>query len=128
MQAELAAVQTVPVNGEFKVDGDNVIKTSQRQIDHGHVQFSLSADRRISWWKGIKVFNARGEMVSLLPTQDESRGPVDSPKFPAGNFGDKIKVEIWKAKFLGVHTCVGTVYFSTDECSGHNTNLAWQND
>ena len=129
MAAELAEVQTVPVEGEFKVDETNVIKTSQSRIEAGYVQFSLSAAANITWWKGIKVFDSKGAMISLLVTQDQDRGPKPSQTFMRSSFSeDKIKVEIWKAKFLGVHTHMATVYFKTAECVGKCTDLRWMND
>lgn len=120
--------QTIPVNGQFTVDGNNVIKTSQSDIENGYVQFTLQVSADITWWKGVKVFNGRGDMVSLLATQDDARGPVSSPKFPKSDFGNQIELEIWKAKALGVHVCVATVYVNMDACSGKNTELYWVND
>lgn len=118
-----------PVNGNFKVDGDHdTIETSQSSIDSGYVQFTLEDSSNITWWKGIKVFDSQNNMISLLAMQDQDHGPDSSKKFSLSQFNDSIKVELWKAKFLGIHCCVETAFFKQSECNGKNTTLFWQND
>jgi len=119
---------TIPVNGQFIVDGNNVIKTSQNDIEAGYVQFSLSVASNISWWKGIKIFDKTGNMVALISTQDNDRGPNSSRKMPLGDFGDQIRLEIWKAKGAGIHWNLDTVWVNLSECSGKNTLFYWVND
>jgi len=118
-----------PVNGTFKVDGDHdTIKTSQSSIDAGYVQFTLEDSPNITWWKGIKVFDSQNNMIALVAMQDQDHGPDSTKKFALSQFSEVIKVELWKAKFLGVHSCVGTAHFKQSECDGKNTTLFWQND
>ncbi len=123
------SVKTEPVNGTFKVDGNHdTIKTSQSKIGPGYVQFTLEDAPTITWWKGIKLFDSQNNMISLIAMQDQDHGPDSTKTFPVSQFGDTIKVELWKAKTFGIHCCVGTAFFNTSECGGHNTTLFWQND
>src|SRR5262245_22493863 len=121
-------MNTVPVNGSFTVDGNNVIRTSQDQIESIFIQFSLETAPAILWWKGVKIFDVNNQMISLLANEDRDHGPDLSPKFTLDRFGEQIKVEIWKAKLLGVHAHVATVFFQTIECFGKLTRLTWEND
>ena len=121
-------MSNTPVNGSFKVDGNDTINTSQSSINVGSVQFTLEDSPSITWWKGIKVFDAQNNMISLVAMQDKDHGPDSTKEFATSQFGDVIKVELWKAKFLGVHSCVGTTHFKKSDCDGKNTTLFWQND
>lgn len=118
----------VSVNGTFTVDGNNAINTSTSAVAAGFTQFSLETLPNITWWKGIKVQDNGGNEIVLLETQDASHGPVISPLLNMGEFGQEINVEIWKAKFAGVHTNMETVSFAANDCNGHNVTLTWQND
>jgi len=121
-------MSTTPVNGSFTVDGNNVIQTSQSGITAGYLQFSLATSDNITWWKGIKIFDGKNNMICLLATQDQDHGPDTSKQFNLGAFDDEIRVEIWKAKAFGVHTPMATVNFKTSDCNGKNTLLYWKND
>lgn len=117
----------VPVHGSFEVDG-NTITTTQSGVKAGFLQFSLSSAKNVTWWKGIKVFDNKNNMILLLETTDEDHGPKPSRDFNISDFDDLIKVEIWKAKFLGIHCCMSTVFFKKSECLGKNTLLNWENE
>lgn len=122
-------MKTEPVSGSFKVDGGHdTIVTSQSSIEKGFIQFTLEDSPSITWWKGLKIFDHQNNMISLIAMQDQDHGPDSTKKFNSAQFGDVIKVELWKAKFLGIHSCVGTAHFSKSECDGKNTTLFWQND
>ena len=121
-------MDSIPTNGSFTVDGNNVINTSASDIDTGFVQFTFATSPQITWWKGMKVQDNAGDEILLLETQDASHGPVYSQKFNMSSFGSQIAVEIWKAKTFGVHWNVGTVYLDAKQCNGHNITFTWQND
>lgn len=122
-------MKTTPVNGSFTVDGgSDKINTSQSNNEIGKIQFTLEDSPKITWWKGIKVFDAHNNMISLVAMQDHDHGPDSTKEFTTAQFSDVIRVELWKAKFLGVHTCVGTAHFKKSDCDGKNTTLFWQND
>src|SRR5262245_27102822 len=124
-------MNTVSVNDSFTVDGNNVITTVQdptAPVPATAVQFSFQTAPNIRWWKAIKIINASNQMVGLLANEEQDHGPELSQQLAFDQFGEQIKVEIWKAKALGIHTHVATVFFKTSDCSGKLTILTWEND
>lgn len=111
------------------VDGNNdrVLTNYEPKMDKNYVTFSFNVNQNITWWKGIKVYNDRGEMICLLSTQDNDKGPKYSKKFSTNNLG-KVKIEYWKAKAFGVHTHVGTEYIDLATLKDYNISFKWLND
>ena len=124
------SIETTNPTAPITVDGDNKITLSQTGASSGagYVQFSLSTASDVTWWKGIKVFNANNDNILLLSTQDGDHGPDLSKNISVGSFIDTIRVEIWKAKEFGIHRNVQTIFFSLADCDGKNTLFHWLND
>lgn len=120
-------METENVNGTIKVDA-NTITTSQNPIEAGVLSFSLESVKKVTWWKGLKIYDSENNMISLLSTTDQDHGPDTSKKFNAGDFDDTIKVEIWKAKGFGAHCCMKTALFKMTDCVGQNTLLLWKDE
>ena len=56
----------------------------------------------VRWWKGLRLVTTGGIQIGMSETQDDQhKGPAMS--LNVADIDDK-KIELWKAKFLGVHT------------------------
>ena len=106
------------------VDG-NEVQSSWIQSQSGKTELCLEASTNVSWWKGIKVFDAQGKNIGLMVTQDDSRlncMSFDNSKLAGG------KLEFWKAKGFGVHTHVETLALNHSNIDGKKVTLHWINE
>ncbi|MDF1699157.1 MAG: hypothetical protein P1U56_25105 [Saprospiraceae bacterium] len=71
---------------------------------------------------GTFKHNGNGEMICLLSTQDNDKGPKYSNKFKM-SYCSKVKIEYWKAKTFGVHTHVGTEYIDLETLKDYDTSF-----
>lgn len=129
VQPALPKMPPAVLSDVVTVDGnnDNVLTHYEPKMDRNHVTFSFEVNQNITWWKGIKVFNEDGDMICLLSTQDNDKGPKFSKRFSASYCG-KVKIEYWKAKAFGVHTHVGTEYIDLGTLRDYNIGFEWEND
>ena len=63
-------IPLVPIRPE-----DGVVFT-QTPGQPGQIRIAFSAAPNITWWKGLEVKIRDGDVVAVLETHDESRGPV----------------------------------------------------
>jgi hypothetical protein len=127
--AGVAAEVVPPLAGNtFQVDGNDGIIIRQVAIDPDSVEFALEVAPAITWWKGLKIYDRQGGMISLLATQDDDKGPKASGPLAVDRFGTRIEIEFLKAKLLGTHTEVGRVPFQLSDLRGFRTTFYWQND
>lgn len=110
----------------LNVDGNEVVETLD-PLSYGMVrQFEVyfSASDKVSWWKGIKIFDKNGKEY-LMTTQDNDRGPKKMT-FNVDDFGHEIKIEFWKAKVFGAHTLVRTYYVT--RLPAYRYTYKWMNE
>jgi hypothetical protein len=69
------------------------------------IEFVLTSEAggdQVRWWKGLRLVAPKDIQLGVSETQDDQHtGAV--MVIPATELGDK-KLQIWKAKFLGIHT------------------------
>jgi len=75
--------------------------------------FELSTSQNITWWKAIYVYADDGKLICSLTTQDGNHGPARCDFDQMHDCLFDYRIEIWKAKFAGVHTHVDTIPSST---------------
>jgi hypothetical protein len=127
--AEVAAKVPPPLAGRtFKVDGNDGIVVRQVPIGSDSVEFALEVAPAITWWKGLKIYDRQGDMISLLATQDGDKGPKSSGPLTSARFGPQIEIEFLKAKAFGAHTGVGRMPFSLADVRGFRTIFYWESD
>jgi len=76
--------------------------------------FEFTTLSNVTWWKALKVYTDSGELLCSLSTQDQHHGP-EQCNFAAEHKHDFLfgyRIEIWKAKFLGIHSHVDTIQSS----------------
>ncbi len=118
-----------PLTGmTFKVDDNDGIIVRQVPIGPDSVEFALEVAPTITWWKGLKIYDRQGEMISLLATQDDDKGPKASGPMTSDRFGPRIEIEFLKAKAFGVHTGVGRVPLQLSDVLGFRTTFYWESD
>jgi hypothetical protein len=126
---EVTAQVPPPLAGStFKVDGNDGIIVRQVPIGPNSVEFALEVAPTITWWKGLKIYDRQDDMISLLATQDDDKGPKASGPLPLDHFGPHIEIEFLKAKGFGVHTGVGRVPFALSDLRGFRTTFYWESD
>ena len=86
---------------------EDVIGCTVRNSNIGpdEIEFQLiSSESRVRWWKGIRVVT-RGEIqLGVSEFQDDVReGAI--LRFNVGQILPH-RLQFWKAKFLGIHTCM----------------------
>lgn len=126
---EVTAQVSPPLTGRtFKVDGNDGIIVRQVPIGPNSVEFVLEVAPTITWWKGLKIYDRQGDMISLLATQDDDKGPKASGPLDLDRFGPRIEIEFLKAKAFGVHTGVGRVSYPLSDVRGFRTTFYWESD
>lgn len=128
-EAQVTAQAPPPLMGRtFKVDGSDGIIVRQVPIGPDSVEFALEVAPTITWWKGLKIYDQQGDMISLLATQDGDKGPKSSGPLALARFGPNIEIEFLKAKAFGAHTGVGRMPFSLSDVRGFRTTFYWESD
>lgn len=112
----------------IKVDQEDFVTRHVNKIGlpQTAATFSLKNEGKENWWKGVKVFDRQGNVICLLETEGNRRGPVSSRNFDRSAFGRSVKVEIWKAKTLGVHTKMKTIYLNYKDIVGKETAFSFE--
>ena len=81
-----------------------------------------------TWWKGLQVYNKSGDFIGLLAAQENDHGWHYSSPIPSDSFGSTIKIELWKAGVLGVHTLGYTKEIQKSEVEGKTVWIDWARD
>lgn len=122
------AIEPVVLPDAIKVDKEDFVTrhVNKLGLSQTAATFSFKNEAKESWWKGVKVFDRQGNVICLLETEGNSRGPVYSRNFDRSAFSGRVKVEVWKAKTLGVHTKMATIYLSYDDIIGKETVFSFE--
>jgi hypothetical protein len=82
----------------------------------GSVSFRLCEAKPITWWKGFALFNGGTKLLDIGVENRPSNDAVkctDYHAVPLSSITVSSTVELWKAKFLGIHTRVKTLSLTT---------------
>jgi hypothetical protein len=96
-------------------------------VDPEFVEFGLSTDPHITWWKGIRAYTRDGHDIGLIAMQDADHGPRWMRVRFAALAGGRLEIE--KAKAFGVHTGMYELLF--DEMphgGGTRFTFGWHRD
>ncbi|CAE7552874.1 unnamed protein product [Symbiodinium natans] len=89
--------------GEFSSKGGGLVQWKAEPANVTSFELSTASD--ITWWKGLKVISDRGDTVCDLQMQDATHGPLRCvlPASEQHALLFSYKIELWKAKELGIH-------------------------
>lgn len=124
-------------NGSYtSADNDRISWSLDDSTDNSTVTLSLSTAPKLTWWKQLILRSNTGQVVCTVSTQDSNHGPKVC-KAPStgvvlpnqGTDGLSYRIELWKAKALGVHTLVDSwnaQFFG--ELGGRELGVTWETD
>jgi len=109
-----------------QIDQDAIVLRDEGLIGStSDVEFVLTADAMISWWKGLALVAGDGRQVELSETEGSTRRGRVFRFNVATHRADRL--ELKKAKVLGVHT--GMYFLRIDQMPatmlGHRWNFEW---
>jgi len=91
------------------------------------IEITLSTGYYVNWYKELVIFSGNTEKARLL-TKNDDHGPktimFKRDDFPSG----AIKLEFFKAGFLGVKTRAYTRYLDSHWCCGKTIHFLWQRE
>merc|ERR1711871_1489216 len=119
-------------NGTYKSkDGDAISwALVENSSKNSSTSFILTLSDNLTWWKGMYVYGDNGQKLCSLEVHDkmkESRCLLSPSSTHELIFS--YRIELWKAKILGVHTHVDTLsssYFGA--ILGDSVLFKWVND
>lgn len=82
----------------------------------GTMHFSLAADPAVTWWKGLKLFDApNGQVLNEVFTQDQNHGPnsIVHTSFGTSTSIYTAVLTLSKAKTFGIHTDMYNYYLNS---------------
>lgn len=90
--------------GELQDDHDIIVLSiTHNVVGVSGVRVSLGRASNVTWWKGFRLVNAQGQEIGgVFGGQDAD--PMTEHDYTVAQIGGAASLELWKAKFLGVHT------------------------
>lgn len=94
-----------PTNrGELQDDHDVIVASIARNVvGVSGVRITLSRAPNVTWWKGFALINAQGQPIRGIAGSQDADGGVERD-FSVAEVAGAVRLELWKAKLLGVHT------------------------
>ena len=125
----IAGKGTLPNPGVFRTRDNDTIRFSIQDGKAETIEICLQSIKSVTWWKGIKIFkDASWTEVGIIETVDAKHGP-SCMRIALSEFQDNAsRLELWKAKALGVHTDIGHYTFKPRQLSGKRLLFVWEKD
>jgi hypothetical protein len=126
-------VNSAPINETLKIDAakEVTVKTTDNlkhgKLDLGTIKIRMNTESGVTWWRGIKVFDSRGNAM-LIEKQDGKYLTSDALEVNRGRLGRTVKIELWKAKFLGAHTHMRTLTYDAERLNGRTLTITWNKE
>jgi len=118
-----------PPSGTFSISGDAAdgkVRVTTRSLPaKGRVRFEI--DSTVAWWNAIKIVDNRGIELWIELEAGQHLGN-QTIEVPISRFDSNVKVEFWKAKFLGVRTYMKTQTYATAAVDGRVVKFVWNGD
>ncbi len=126
-------VDSTPINDTLKIDVANevTVKTADNlkdgKLERGAIKINMNTAKGITWWRAIKVFDSRGN-VMLIEKQVGKYLTSDAIEIDRGRLASTVKIELWKAKFAGVHTHMKTLTYDSERLNGRTLTISWDKE
>jgi hypothetical protein len=85
-------------------------------VDPNFVEFGLSTEPHVTWWKGIRAYTRDGHDIGQIAMQDDDHGPRWMRVHVSHLAGGRLEIE--KAKAFGVHTGMYELLFDAMPLGG----------
>ena len=91
------------------------------------VRISVSRALNVTWWKGFRLVEANGKEIGGIFGGQDADYPAEHD-YSMADIAKAARLEIWKAKFLGVHTHTYTIADLTPLQPGTLIEFYWAQD
>lgn len=114
--------------GELQDDHDMIVLSVTRNVlGVSGIRVALGRAPNVTWWKGFRLVNAQGQEIGgIFGGQDAAS--ITEHDYSMAEVGSAARLELWKAKFLGVHTHTYTIGDLTPLTSGTVIEFLWVQD
>lgn len=113
---------------EMRDDHDLIVATiTHNVIGVSGVRISLQRAPNVTWWKGFRLVEANGKEIAGLFGGQDADAPTEHD-FTSADMARAARLEIWKAKLLGVHTLTYSLADLTPLQPGTVVELYWAQD
>lgn len=114
--------------GELQDDHDVIVLTVTRNVvGVSGVRIAMDRAVNVTWWKGFGLVDAQGQAIGgISGGQDAS--PVVERDYSMADVKRAARLELWKAKFLGVHTHVYSISDLAPLTPGTVIEFRWVQD
>lgn len=114
--------------GVLQDDHDMIVLSVTRNVlGVSGVRIALRRAQNVTWWKGFRLVNAQGQEIGgIFGGQDAD--PMNEHDYSMAEIGSAARLELWKAKFLGVHTHTYTIGDLTPLTYGTLIEFYWVQD
>lgn len=113
---------------ELQDDHDLIVLSVQNNvIGVSGVRISLIRAPHITWWKGFGLVDAQGRQIGgIFGGQDADH--VTEHDYSMAEVGQAVRLELWKAKGLGIHTHTYSIANLAPLAQGTVIELRWVQD
>lgn len=118
-------------SGFFYSADKDTLRWSVEDSETPGFELSVANNMTTGYWHGLKIKDDDGKEVCSFGMQDENHGPegCDLEGVSLNNFLFSYKIELWKAKTLGIHTYVDSIGVETlGPLYGKRSVLTWVDD
>lgn len=104
-----------------------VVSITRRVIGVSGVRISLQNATNVTWWKGFALVNAQGQPIGGV-VGGEGADQFTERDYTMAEVQSASRLQLWKAKFLGVHTHTYTIADLSPLTAGTVIEFRWVQD
>lgn len=113
---------------ELPDDHDVIVVSITRQVlGVSGVRISVQNATNVTWWKGFALVNALGQPIRGI-FGGEGADQFTERDYTMADVGSAARLQLWKAKFLGVHTHTYTIADLSPLTAGTVIEFRWVQD
>lgn len=118
-----------PTNrGELPDDHDVIVASITRNVvGVSGVRIALGRAPNVSWWKGFALINAQGQPIRGIAGGQDADAAAERD-YSVAEVAGAVRLELWKAKLLGVHTHTYTLTSLAPLTPGSVIEFHWVQD
>ena len=122
-------LKSLPTPGEFITPDNDTMQLTISDGEVGYIKICLRSASNVTWWKAIKIFGSpAGSPLGEVATEDSDLGPTCRQLRTEDFRNNGSRLELWKAKGLGVRTHIVSYSFNPTNYNGKVLNFRWVHD